>query len=118
MCGKKRCFCLHPDRLWKIYVLYGNSGGLSCFDKSILLITPLKAIGEEQCGYLEGVGLSAVRLNDDKNIDKSVLDGAMVPNFIFSDPETILKEEWVTALRTTMSICNIVVDEAHTVKYW
>ena len=111
-------FVSTPTGSGKSLVYQSLPDAFSDFSRSVLVIIPIKSIGQEQVKFLQSVGLSAVRLTQDTDLDKRIISGKLTPNFIFCDAETILeRREWRDMIqrRTFLAIC---VDEAHVVKHW
>jgi len=91
-------------------------------DAVIIVITPLKVLGEEQSGKLKNLNINSINITeDDKEINAAkVLQGGY--RAIFVSPEMLLESNRLKGLwenkKWRESIRAVVVDEAHCINAW
>ena len=87
---------------------------------SVLVISPLNSIIEEQVNELNDLGLPSVQLKEnDADCLKAISEGKF--RFIFCSAERCLSEKFKNLLKaeqTRPDIEMVVVDESHTVDSW
>jgi superfamily II DNA helicase RecQ len=90
-------------------------------DAVILVITPLKALGEEQTKKLNGFKIKSINITEDSTITaKEILEGDY--RAIFVSPEMLLESERLSGVWLNHgwieSVHAIVIDEAHCIDSW
>ncbi len=112
--GKSLCFQCLPD-LWET-VPESKTADSDSDRLTVLVVTPLLSITQEQVDFLQNVGLKVVSLKDS---DSSLTDLRCV-DFVFCSPEDILAEEWGRRFvkKNRKRLGYVVVDEAHTTISW
>ena len=93
-------------------------------EKATLVVSPLVALMNQQCGQLAGKGIPAINFSgmDYKKQFRVITEMAhsQLPRFIFTSPERISNDgylEYVLKLRSK-EIGLVVVDEVHCVSQW
>ena len=99
--------------------------GLRTKDKeptySVLVVSPLISLMNEQVEYLQKRGLSAVRLQSglDKDSEDELLSGRVT--YIFGSPESLEERKWRSMLLSEVYqkyLAAVFVDEAHCIDLW
>ncbi|AYV78982.1 MAG: hypothetical protein Faunusvirus1_2 [Faunusvirus sp.] len=91
--------------------------------KTVIVVSPLIALMEDQKKGLEKQGISVCCLNStnsDKNSDKrALLKGGEFSKIVYMSPEYLsTQEEFITELYNNNQICLFAIDEAHCVSLW
>ncbi len=93
------------------------------FTSIILIISPLKALMQDQVSHLQSLGLNAVAVTedaDDELID--LIKEFCSPNFIYISPESMLSiKKWRDILQSENfkeHCIGVVFDEAHCISHW
>ncbi|XP_028400220.1 uncharacterized protein LOC114523482 [Dendronephthya gigantea] len=86
---------------------------------SVLVISPLRSIIEDQIAEMLSMDFSAVELSD-KNVSEVVKSP---PQYIYASAESAINKAFLDSLKNSnsaihRSIALIVVDESHTVETW
>ena len=93
------------------------------YDKpfTMFIVSPLKALMEDQVNYLNGLGLKAVALteeSDDSLIEK-VVSGEY--SHVYGSPESFLAgDSWQDIFNSPLKrqLTRVAVDEAHCISHW
>ena len=89
---------------------------------TIFIVSPLKALMEDQVQYLNGIGLKAVALNEesDEVIIEKVLKGDY--SHVYGSPESFLAQDtWRDIFSSTTfktHLVGVAIDEAHCISHW
>ena len=89
---------------------------------TIFIVSPLKALMEDQVNYLNGLGLKAVALTEDSedSIIERVIDGEY--SHVYGSPESFLsKDAWRDVFSTSSfrtHLIGVAIDEAHCISHW
>lgn len=98
-------------------VLLRRSKGTSI----VLVISPLKALMEDQVDYLDSLSISAISVTDEHN-DKTIIDiidGKY--SHVYGSPECFLSTTWrglFTSKKFISSLVCVALDEAHCISQW
>ena len=87
---------------------------------SVLIISPLRSIIEDQITEMRSLGFSAVELRSDINVEQVVHSP---PQFIYTSAESVIEKAFLDGLKNSRSAIHqslslIVVDESHTIETW
>ena len=85
---------------------------------SVLIISPLIALMEDQVTSLSNRGLAAVQLSTEGSVMKDILNGKYT--YIFSSPETILQKGRSILRNNTLKqqLQAMFIDESHCIAKW
>ena len=87
----------------------------------VLVISPLKALMEDQVNYLSSLNISAISVTDEHN-DRTVvdiIDGKYT--HVYGSPECFLSTTWrglFSSKKFKSSLVCVGVDEAHCISQW
>ena len=87
---------------------------------SVLIISPLRSIIEDQITEMRSLEFSAVELSSDINVEQVVHSP---PQFIYASAESVIEKAFLDGLKNSRSAIHqslslIVVDESHTIETW
>ena len=87
---------------------------------TIIVISPLVSLMQDQVNQLEKQGISAVSLSETSVRDDKLISGHYT--FVYSSPELLLSNEAVRELIGSKvykeRVVGVVVDEAHCISHW
>ena len=110
--------------IFTVYALAKNemikmSGNINKDGSSVLVVSPLKSIINDQISYLQSIDHSAVELSDKTfaNVVRSP------PQFIYTTAEQAIDRKFIEEMKNMTSVLHrsiaaVVVDESHTVETW
>lgn len=98
-------------------VIYKRSSGRSI----VVVISPLKALMEDQVRHLKKLNFSAVCVTDEHNdnLVRDIIDGKHT--HVYGSPECFLSSTWrgiFTSKQFRSSLVCVAVDEAHCINQW
>ena len=86
---------------------------------TIFIVSPLKALMEDQVQYLNGLGLKAIALTED-DIMERVMDGEF--SHVYGSPESFLGQDaWRDVFSSSSfkaHLIGVAIDEAHCISHW
>jgi ATP-dependent DNA helicase RecQ len=109
--GKSLIFQILPSVLEELWCLEGKS--------TVIVVTPLLSIINDQVRELKRLGLKAFALGDEE--DESELKRGYDADIVYGSAERWLSDEWLGELRDNQlgkQIVTLVVDEVHSVSLW
>ena len=119
-CRKGMSFCAKKTGDGKSLCYQGFSSVCNVDNCVVLVITPLTAIMQEQCDFLNTLGIKAAMIGKDKDKDIEKLEGNTT--YVFTSPETIVGQlKWRNMVKSRVYQERLVlfaVDEAHVVTQW
>lgn len=87
----------------------------------VVVVSPLVSLMEDQVKYLRSLGLSAVNISSDSEVDRSKIEKGEY-SIVYGSPEAwLLNERWRCMLGNDVyssKLCAVAVDEAHVVRQW
>lgn len=106
-------FLLATEEMQTLSTTQGNHSS------SVLIISPLRSITEDQIREMRSLGCSAVELSSD-NVEEVV---RLPPQFIYASAESVIEKAFLDGLKNSRSTIHqslslIVVDESHTIETW
>ena len=113
--GKSLIYQVLPKLFEEGYnLLYGSKKTFS-----IIVVSPLEYIREQQVIKLNALGIKAVCLEKSTETDRAILSGHSY-EILFGSAEQWLSSKWKKAIqeKRITNITALVVDEVHTVELW
>ena len=89
---------------------------------TIFVVSPLKALMEDQVNYLNGLGLKAIALAEDSSdvLIERVMNGEY--SHVYGSPESFLAQDtWRDIFISTTfkaHLVGVAIDEAHCISHW
>ena len=89
---------------------------------TIFIVSPLKALMEDQVQYLNGLGLKAVALNEES--DEAIIERVVKGDYshVYGSPESFLAQDtWRGIFSSTTfktHLVGVAIDEAHCISHW
>ncbi|XP_020912974.1 uncharacterized protein LOC110250699 [Exaiptasia diaphana] len=126
--GGKSVYASLPTGYGKSMIFYALPIAFDLVNKrqegssTVLVISPLQSLMEDQVSYLKSLGLSAVALHEEQsdNILEKVESGKFM--YVFASPEKMLSTtKWRRLFDNSSfkkSLIAVVVDEAHCISQW
>ena len=107
-------FLLATEEIRELCATQGNH-----LPSSVLIISPLRSIIEDQITEMRSMGVSAVELSSN-NVEQVVRSS---PQFIYASGESVIEKAFLNGLKNSRSAIHqslslIVVDESHTIETW
>ena len=100
-----------------IPLIHDTMSGNLLGNSTVIVISPLNSLIDDQLSYLRSVGVTVVALRNNNSMSDIVSEeGEILPSLIYCSPETLNINKWRKLFSSTefrKSCLGVVVDEAH-----
>ena len=87
----------------------------------VVVVSPLISLMEDQVKYLRSLGVSAVNISSDAEVDRAKIERGEY-SIVYGSPEAwLVNERWRCMLSNEVyssKLCAVAVDEAHVLRQW
>ncbi|XP_022807923.1 putative ATP-dependent DNA helicase Q1 [Stylophora pistillata] len=87
----------------------------------VIVVSPLISLMEDQVKYLRSLGLSAVNISSNFEVDRAKIEKGEY-SIVYGSPEAwLMNERWRCMLSNDIysrKPCAVAVDEAHVLRHW
>ena len=87
----------------------------------VVVVSPLVSLMEDQVKYLRSLGLSAVNISSNVEVDRAKIEKGEYL-IVYGSPEAwLVNERWRCMLSNDVyskKLCAVAVDEAHVLRHW
>ena len=87
----------------------------------VVVVSPLISLMEDQVKYLRSLGLSAINISSNIEVDRAKIEKGEY-SIVYGSPEAwLMNERWRCMLSNDVysrKLCAVAVDEAHVLRHW